>query len=47
MASWVSVKEIESGNVVTGLVDGFDGYVRWKDEYGHAHKTPCMWENRK
>lgn len=26
VAGWASVKEVGGGNVVAGLVDGFDGY---------------------
>ena len=33
--------------MVTGLVDGFDGYEGWKDEDDHVLKIPCMWEDKK
>ena len=40
------MNEAVGGSVVSGLVDTSE-HVGWRDEDGHAHMTPCTWEDKK
>ena len=46
VAGWVSVKEVVGRSAVPGWMGGFEIYEEWKGGDDHAHKAPCMWEDK-